>query len=71
MNYPMLNYRGAATQLHGNAANDGRTAMRNTEQAFWQSRMTRSGSRAEPFCVVDIPELARAVRVSFNPNSVL
>lgn len=45
---------------------DGREAVKNDERAFWQSRMTRSGKRAEPFEPTDIPQLARAVRRAFK-----
>jgi hypothetical protein len=34
----------------------------NRERSFWQSRMTRTGQRAEPIELTDIHALARAVR---------
>lgn len=51
--------------LHGRPIrNDGcgRTANENNKIAFWQSRMTTTGQRAEPIALTDIPELARQVR---------
>lgn len=40
----------------------GRQAVINTERAFWQSRMTTAGKRAEPIELADLRELARKVR---------
>ena len=40
----------------------GRQALINVERAFWQSRMTKNGQRAEPIEVVDLRELARKLR---------
>lgn len=40
----------------------GRTACENDAIAFWQSRMTVSGVRADPIRLTDLRELAIAVR---------
>lgn len=45
---------------------DGREAVKNDERAFWQSRMTRTGQRAEPPELTDIPQLARDIRAGFK-----
>lgn len=45
---------------------DGREAVKNDERAFWQSRMTRFGQRAEAPELTDIPQLARDVRRAFK-----
>lgn len=40
----------------------GRTAVETTERAFWQSRMTTAGARAEPLELTNITELAKRIR---------
>lgn len=40
----------------------GRTACENDAVAFWQSRMTAAGARAEPMRLTNLRELAIAVR---------
>lgn len=40
----------------------GRTACENDAVAFWQSRMTTAGARAEPMRLTDLRQLARDVR---------
>lgn len=38
------------------------TCDRNRARAFWQSRMTKAGARAELPDIIDIHDLARAIR---------
>lgn len=40
----------------------GRLAMQTRERAFWQSRMTVTGGRAEPPELTDLEALARAIK---------
>lgn len=40
----------------------GRMACENDAIAFWQSRMTTDGRRAEPLQLTDIPQLAKDIR---------
>lgn len=40
----------------------GRLAMQTRERAFWQSRMTVAGGRAEPPELTDLEALARAIK---------
>lgn len=47
---------------------DGREAVKNDERAFWQSRMTRTGQRAEPPELIDIEQLARDIRAGFKES---
>lgn len=44
----------------------GRQALRNREVAFWQSRMTVDGQRAEPPNLVDLAALARKLRSTYR-----
>lgn len=44
----------------------GRAACQTGERAFWQSRMTTAGRRAEPVELVDLEQLARDVRRGFG-----
>lgn len=41
---------------------DGRLGVENDAIAFWQSRSTTAGNRAEPFQLVNIPQLAKDIR---------
>ena len=41
---------------------DGRIACENDELAFWQSRMTTMGNRADVPALTDLNELARGIR---------
>lgn len=43
----------------------GRTACENDAIAFWQSRMTTPGARAEPIQLADLRELARSIRRAY------
>lgn len=56
-------------RLHGRELGPGtcgRTACENDARAFWQSRMTTAGARAEPLQLVDLHSLARDVRRAFK-----
>jgi hypothetical protein len=44
----------------------GRLAMQTRERAFWQSRMTVAGGRAEPPELTDLEALARAIRAGWS-----
>ena len=48
---------------------DGRLGCENDARAFWQSRMTRDGHRAEPVDLTDIPQLARDVRAAYRSDN--
>jgi hypothetical protein len=63
----------ACVNIRGNTVNNKQSAPRNLgeglrahsnnrERSFWQSRMTRTGHRAEPIELADIHALARKVR---------
>lgn len=41
---------------------DGQLGVENDAIAFWQSRSTTAGNRAEPFQLVNIPQLAKDIR---------
>lgn len=43
----------------------GRVMIRNTELAFWQSRMTVAGKPALPPDLIDVRLLARVVRATY------
>lgn len=60
MNYPTI--RGQ--QVQPNTC--GLLAMDNHATAFWQSRETVAGHRANPPRLIDIPALAQAVRATFQ-----
>lgn len=47
----------------------GLLAMQTRERAFWQSRMTVAGGRAEPPELTDLEALARAIRLGDTVNS--
>lgn len=44
----------------------GRTAVENDARAFWQSRVTKPGQRAEPIQLADLRGLALAIRSAYT-----
>lgn len=57
---PRINANGVRAEITNPGC--GRVAMDNVARAFWQSRMTLAGQRAEPIALVDLRQLAREIR---------
>lgn len=63
---PFLRYGGFVGPLTNPGC--GLLGMKNVEQAFWQSRLTTTGRRAELPELTDLRELAKDIRRSYNIN---
>lgn len=61
---PLLNWHGRVVRIDNHGC--GRIGLQNDAMAFWQSRMTTAGNRAELPQLADIPAIAQEVRRVFH-----